>query len=69
MTSLKAKFVWTSTENEALEGINKALAEAILLSFPDFSKPFDIYADASGKQLSGLIQHEVLLVGHGENDS
>ncbi|POM60986.1 Pol protein [Phytophthora palmivora] len=62
ITSPKAAFVWTSIENEAFEGVKKALASAVLLSFPDFTKPFEIYADASGKQLGGLIQQDRKLI-------
>ncbi|POM74302.1 Retrovirus Polyprotein [Phytophthora palmivora] len=60
--SPKVTFVWTSVENEAFEGVKNALANAVLLSFPDFTKPFDIYIDASGKQLGGLIQQKGKLI-------
>ena len=57
MTSPSATFMWTPTENRAFEELFKALENAVL-SFPDFTKPFDIFTDASGKQLRGLIQQE-----------
>ncbi|POM64725.1 LOW QUALITY PROTEIN: Retrovirus Polyprotein [Phytophthora palmivora] len=62
ITPPKAAFVWTSIENEAFEGVKKVLASAVLLSFSDFTKPFEIYADASGKQLGGLIQQDRKLI-------
>ncbi|POM58550.1 LOW QUALITY PROTEIN: Retrotransposable element [Phytophthora palmivora] len=58
ITSPKATFMWTST----FEGVKKALVNAVLLTFPDFTKSFDIYADASGEQLGDLIQQEVKLI-------
>ncbi|POM59194.1 Gag/polymerase/env Polyprotein [Phytophthora palmivora] len=58
MTSPKATFMWTS----AFEGVKKALANAVLLAFSDFTKPSDIYGDASGKQLGGFIQQEGKLI-------
>lgn len=62
LTSPKAAFVWTSVEREAFEGIKKALAKAVLLSLPDFTQPFDIYGDASGKQIGELIQQQGTLI-------
>ncbi|POM63540.1 Gag-pol fusion protein [Phytophthora palmivora] len=42
MASPKATFMWTSVKNEVFEGVKKALANVVLLAFPDFTKPFDI---------------------------
>ncbi|OWZ05720.1 LOW QUALITY PROTEIN: Pol Polyprotein [Phytophthora megakarya] len=55
LTSPKSTFMWTSVENQAFETVKKALTNSVLLAFPDFTKSFDIYADASGKQRGGLI--------------
>ncbi|OWZ12374.1 Retrotransposable element [Phytophthora megakarya] len=43
---------------KAFHAIQQALAEAVLLSFPDFDKPFHVYADASGLELGGIIMQE-----------
>jgi predicted aspartyl protease len=55
LTSTKVPFKWTSTHSTAFHRIKDALAEAVLLAYPDFTIPFHVYADASGKQLGGII--------------
>jgi hypothetical protein len=40
---------------KAFENIKKIICREVMLTFPDFSKPFHIYAYASGKQLSAVI--------------
>jgi hypothetical protein len=55
LTSSKIPFTWLSTDTEAFRAVQRAFAKAVLLSFPDFSQPFHVYADASGKQLGGII--------------
>lgn len=62
LTSSKVPFTWLSSDTEAFRAIQRAFAEAVLLSFPDFEKPFDVYADASGTQLGGLIMQGVKIL-------
>jgi hypothetical protein len=40
-------FVWTSDHDTAFETLKQLLAQAPVLAFPNFSKPFHIEADAS----------------------
>ena len=39
----------------ACKKIQKAVAEAVILAFIDFDKPFEVYADASSTQIGGII--------------
>jgi hypothetical protein len=47
MTSKNVKFNWTDERQQAF-----------MLTFPDFSKPFHIYTDASDKQLGAVITQD-----------
>uniref|UniRef100_A0AAV1U4K5 RNA-directed DNA polymerase n=1 Tax=Peronospora matthiolae TaxID=2874970 RepID=A0AAV1U4K5_9STRA len=57
-TSSKVPFDWLSSDTEAFHAIQKAFAQAVLLAFPDFEQPFHVYADASGKQIGGIIMQK-----------
>ncbi len=41
-------FEWTNKQQNAFDYLKKRLIEAPVLQYPDFSKPFLIYTDASG---------------------
>ena len=51
----KTKFVWGTEQQNAFDEIKRAMSRETLLSFPDFSKEFHIYADASDYQLGSVI--------------
>ena len=53
-----AKWEWTDVHQKAFENIKKVLAREVLLSYPDFNKPFEIYTDASDYQLGLVITQE-----------
>jgi hypothetical protein len=55
MTSKNIKFNWTDQHQKAFENIKKIICREVMLTFPDFSKPFHIYTDASDKQLGTVI--------------
>lgn len=57
-TSSKVAFTWLQSDTDAFRAIQKAFAEALLLAFPDFDLPFHVYADASGKQVGGIVMQE-----------
>ncbi|XP_057540729.1 uncharacterized protein LOC130818582 [Amaranthus tricolor] len=44
----KGTFTWTTQAQEALELVKK-MCEAPILALPDFTKPFEVECDASGK--------------------
>ncbi|OWZ05701.1 polyprotein [Phytophthora megakarya] len=58
LTSSKVSFTWLPSDTAAFHANKQAFAEAVLLSFPDFDKPFHLYADAGGLQLGGIIMQE-----------
>ena len=55
LTSKNVPFNWTEAHRITFQKLKQAFAQAVLLAFPDFTKPFDVFADASGLQLGGLI--------------
>ena len=54
-TSSKIPFTWLPSDKVAYKAIQQAFAEAVLVAFPDFDKPFEVYSDASGTQIGGMI--------------
>ena len=58
LCSPKSKFIWEKEQQEAFEHIKKVISREVMLSFPDFSKEFHIYTDASDYQLGGVIMQE-----------
>ena len=43
----EAKFVWSSTCEEAFQALKNLLTTAPVLAQPDIDRPFDVYCDAS----------------------
>jgi RNase H-like domain found in reverse transcriptase len=58
LTSEKAKWAWGPKHKEAFQWIRNTIACQVLLKYPDFSKPFNIYADASDYQLGAVISQD-----------
>ena len=60
ISSSKNKFLkgWTTEQDQAFSQIKSLMARQVLLHYPDFSKPFDIYTDASAYQLGGVITQD-----------
>lgn len=58
LTSTKVSWRWTDLEQESFQKIKKALTEAPMLVAPDFSKPFQVYCDASklGGAMGAVLQ-------------
>ena len=52
------KFKWEKEHQEAFEEIKSVLSKETLLAFPDFSKKFHIYTDASDHQIGAVIMQE-----------
>jgi hypothetical protein len=51
----KAKFEWTTKHQEAFDAIKAAVSKDVLLSFPDYSLPFELYTDASDQQMGAVL--------------
>jgi RNase H-like domain found in reverse transcriptase len=58
LTSSKVKFEWIPAHQLAFDKIKKVIETEILLSYPDFDKPFHIYTDASDHQLGAVIMQD-----------
>src|SRR5210317_491788 len=55
LTSKTTKWKWTAEHQISFENMKKIVARHVILSYPDFSKPFEIYTDASKIQLGAAI--------------
>jgi hypothetical protein len=55
MTSAKVKWKWTPECQEAFEQMKALIAKETLVTFPDFTKEFEIHTDASKLQLGACI--------------
>ena len=43
----KKAWYWTDVHERAFERVKETIARDVMLAYPDFSKPFEIYTDAS----------------------
>jgi hypothetical protein len=53
-----AKFVWSKDCEEAFCTLKKLLTTAPVLAQPDLEKPFDVYCDASGMGIGGVLMQD-----------
>ena len=51
-------FEWLPTNQQDFDKIKKVIETEVLLSYPDFEKPFHIYTDASDHQLGAVIMQD-----------
>jgi hypothetical protein len=49
------KYVWSKACNEAFKHLKKLLTTSPMLAQPDTAKPFNVYCDASGIGLGGVL--------------
>ena len=49
------RFVWTSECDAAFHALRTLLTSAPVLVQPDIEKPFDVFCDASGTGLGGVL--------------
>jgi hypothetical protein len=54
----KKPWQWDSIHQEAFDNVKKTIAKEVVLAYPEFTKPFDIYTDASTKQLGAVITQD-----------
>jgi hypothetical protein len=52
------KFDWSSKCNKAFEQLKVLLTTALVLAQPDIEKPFDVFCDASGRELVCVLMQE-----------
>ena len=61
LTDLVSKtkpFKWGEKEQQSFEEIKRVISKETLLTFPDFTKEFHVYTDASKIQLGAVIMQE-----------
>jgi hypothetical protein len=58
LTKKGTVFKWTTECESSFKELKQQIAKQIALSYPDFSKPFDIYTDASKFQLGSVITQD-----------
>jgi len=51
----KKKWYWTDEHQKAYDDVKKAIARDVLLAYPNYSEVFEIYTDASSRQLGAVI--------------
>jgi hypothetical protein len=54
----RGPFKWEKVHQEAFDKIKQVIADDVMLSFPDFNKPFEIHTDASDFQVGAVIMPE-----------
>ncbi len=51
----KKPWRWESIHQQAFDNLKATIAKEVVLAYPDFTKPFEIYTDASTTQLGAVI--------------
>jgi hypothetical protein len=54
LTKKNVKFEWTKEHQQAFDSLKNSLARKVVLAYPDFSVPFEIYTDASKYQIRSV---------------
>ncbi len=54
----KVPWHWNEVHQRALDHVNATIAKDVVLAYPDYSKVFEIYTDASSKQLGAVITQD-----------
>jgi hypothetical protein len=58
------KYVWSEAGGEAFQHLKKLLTTSPVLAQPDTTKPFNIYCDASGIGLGGVLMQEGRVISY-----
>ena len=56
--SKKAPWHWDENNQQAFDQVKATICQDVVLAYPDFSKPFKIYTDASATQLGAVITQD-----------
>ncbi len=51
----KKPWRWESIHQQAFDNVKATIAKEVVLAYPDFTKPFAMYTDASTMQLGAVI--------------
>jgi hypothetical protein len=58
------KYVWSDACDEAFKNLKKLLTTSPVLVQPDTDKPFDVYCDAFGTGLGGVLMQEGRVISY-----
>jgi hypothetical protein len=58
----KKPWHWDSIHQIAFDNVKTTITKEVVLAYPDFTKPFEIYTDASTKQLGAVITQKIGLL-------
>eukprot|EP00804_Cyclotella_cryptica_P016345 CCRYP_009909-RA/>CCRYP_009909-RA protein AED:0.39 eAED:0.55 QI:0/0/0/1/0/0/2/0/117 len=51
----KCQWYWDTVHQKALDDVKTSIAKDVVLAYPNYSREFEIYTDASSKQLGSVI--------------
>jgi hypothetical protein len=54
----KVPWHWDKVHQRAFDHVKATIAKEVVLAYPDFSKVFEIYTDASSRQLRAVITQD-----------
>ncbi len=54
----KKPWRWDQINQQAFDIVKAAITKEVVLAYPDFAKPFEIYMDASSMQLGAVIAQD-----------
>ena len=57
-TAKKLPWRWDPIHQQAFDKVKATIAKAIVLAYPDFTKPFEIHMDASTMQLGAIVTQD-----------
>jgi hypothetical protein len=57
-------YVWSDACDEAFKNLKKLLTTSPVLAQPDIAKPFDVYYEASGTGLGGVLMQEGRVISY-----
>jgi hypothetical protein len=57
-------YVWSDACDEVFNALKKLLTMSIVLTQSDVAKPFDVYCDASGTSLGGVLKKEGRVISY-----
>ena len=56
LTGKHVRFTWTDECERAFQAIKKEVSKEVMLSFPDYTQPFELFTDASDLQLGAVLK-------------
>jgi hypothetical protein len=54
----KKPWWWDPIHQQSFDNVKAAITKEVVLAYPDFSKPFEVYTDTSATQLGAVIAQD-----------